>query len=334
MKKTIYLFLLCAFSLVSHAQLVTEKNLKDWGYGEKKLQKAPKRIFINQFFVNYQLMSSSSTTSVTGSTSAEMAVGMSGMELEDFQLITDNSYKKVVDKLTKAGFEIVTADEAQKTEMLSDWQRLPGGTPSKAQLMGYVSTAPNNFDFFMKRVDKKGKGKGTFFDSTPKLSKELGDIPVFEAAVNFQFVSLEGSSSYLVESSKMKGTVDYKLTATAVAQSSEGIFGGKIETAPSIVRIVWKGGAPGAGALAMVQVSPKGDISIPGVVEKKKFKEYVSAPTNYSNYYNGFLTIDSKEVNVTHMVKADREAYISKTQEALDQYLDYVVTKFIDNANK
>jgi hypothetical protein len=51
------------------------------------------------------------------------------------------------------------------------------------------------------------------------------------------------------------------------------------------------------------------------------------------NYYNGFLSIDGKEVRVTHMVKADRDAYVRKTEEALDQYLDYAVSKFIENAN-
>jgi hypothetical protein len=227
----------------------------------------------------------------------------------------------------------VTADEAQKTEMFSDWQRISGGNPSKAQLMGFVSTAPNDYDFFMKKIDFSGKAKSTFFDSTQKLSKELGEIPVFESDVNFQFVRLEGSSSYLTESSKMKGTVDYQLVTSAVAQSSEGIFGAKMETVPSLIRIVWKGGAAGAGALAMVQVSPKSDISIPGAVENKKFKEYVTPSVNYLNYYNGFLSIDGKEVRVTHMVKADRDAYVRKTEEALDQYLDYAVSKFIENAN-
>ncbi|MFT4834566.1 MAG: hypothetical protein ACI83W_000641 [Marinoscillum sp.] len=94
MKQIIFIILLGAFSFASQAQLITEKDLQDWGYGEKKLENAPKRVFVNHFFVNYQLMSSSSETSTTGKSKAEMVVGLSGLELNDFQQITDNSYKK------------------------------------------------------------------------------------------------------------------------------------------------------------------------------------------------------------------------------------------------
>ncbi len=146
MKKYYFTVLLAMLICVAHGQIVTEKNLDNAGYGEKKLKKAPKKVFINQFFINYQVLSSSSEASTKAKT--QMSVGLTGVEVEDFQEITDNAYDLVIEKLTKAGFEIVMADAAGEMEFYSDWTRLKGGTPSQAQLLGYISTAPEKFDYY------------------------------------------------------------------------------------------------------------------------------------------------------------------------------------------
>ena len=312
------------------AQIVTDKDLASPGYGEKKLKKAPKKVFINQFVVNYQVLSSSSEASSKSKT--QMTVGLTGIEAQDLQDITDNAYEMIVDKLENAGFEIVSADEAGQTEFYNDWTRVEGGTPSQAQLMGYISTSPNDFDFYVKKINKDGKNKGTFFDTTPKLSKQLGDIPVLEANVNFQYVTISGTT-YINDATKLKGVVNYEIPPSAIAQSAEGIFGSKIETNPTSVRVVWKGGAAGAGALAMIALTPKKGIAIPGVLEEKKFKEYASPNVNYNNSFAPIVIQDRKEITVSHQVKADREAYIKKTQQALNEYLSIVVDSFIANAN-
>ncbi len=332
MKKILLIAVLFSYS-IANAQIVTEKNIRDGSYGAKKLSKAPKKIYLNQFFINYQVLASGSETSTGGKTSAEMAVGLVGIELEDMQEITNNAYAMVVKKLKDAGVEIVGADEAGKTAFYSDWTRMPGGTPSHAQLLGYVSTAPAGYDFYVKKVTNKGKAKGTFLDTTPKLSDELGDIPVFETNVSFQFVTIEGSSSMVTEASRMKGVVNYQIPETAIAKSSEGIFGGKIETAQVMTRVVWKGGAKGMGAGTIMAFSPKGEIEIPGVVEQKKFKEYVTPGVSYNTSYSGIVYTNKKELEVSHQVKADREAFKSKTQQALNEYLAYVVDQFIANLN-
>ena len=275
-------FLVCT---LAQAQIVTDKNISDNSYGEKKLKDAPKKIYLNQFFVNYQLVAASSEASAGGKTRAEMAVGMVGVELDVMQEITNNAYAMVVKKLQDAGIEIVSSDEAGQTEFYSDWTKMTGGTPSKAQLIGYVSTVPAGFDYYVKKIDNKGKTKGTFLDTTPKLSKEMGDIPVFEANISFQFVTIEGNSSYVTDATKMKGVVNYQLPESAIAKSAEGIFGSKIEVSPVVARIVWKGGMNGAGANTILSYSPKGGVEIPGVMEQKKFKEYVTPDRSYNTTY-------------------------------------------------
>jgi hypothetical protein len=314
-------------------QIVTDKNISDNSYGEKKLKDAPRKIYLNQFFVNYQMVAASSEASAGGKTRAEMAVGMVGVELDLMQEITNMAYAMVVKKLQDAGIEIVGSDEAGQTEFYSDWTKMTGGTPSKAQLIGYVSTVPAGFDYYVKKIDNKGKTKGTFLDTTPKLSKEMGDIPVFEANISFQFVTIEGNSSYVTDATKMKGVVNYQLPESAIAKSAEGIFGSKIEVSPVVARIVWKGGAAGLGALTILHYSPKGGVEIPGVMEEKKFKEYVTPDVSYNTTYQGVAYTNDKEMEVSHQVKADPVAFKAKTQQALNEYLSLVVDNFIANLN-
>lgn len=332
MKKILIITLMC-LPLFGYSQIITEKDVKDWGYGEKKLKKAPKKIYVKDFFVNYQVLSSNSETATNsdlGTSKAMMSVGLTGLETEDFQEITDTAYERLVKKLSDAGYEIVSSEEAGKTEMFQDYTKVAGGTPSQAQIIGYISTAPTGFDFYVKKVTNKGKTKSAFFDVTPKLSKQLGDIPVLEASVNFQFVSIEGSS--FAGAAKMKGKVDFVLAATGVGTSAEGIFGSKMQTTPTIERVVWKGGAAGAGALSVIQFSPKDNISIEGVVESKKFKEYVSNSA-YQPSYAGIVLTKDKKIEVSHQVKADREAYKAKSLQALNEYLDQMIQKLIESSN-
>lgn len=323
-------FLVCT---LAQAQIVTDKNISDNSYGEKKLKDAPKKIYLNQFFVNYQLVAASSEASAGGKTRAEMAVGMVGVDIDVMQEITNNAYSMVVKKLQDAGLEIVSSDEAAQTEFYSDWIKMTGGTPSKAQLIGYVSTVPAGFDYYVKKIDNNGKTKGTFLDTTPKLSKEMGDIPVFEANISFQFVTIEGNSSYVTDATKMKGVVNYQLPESAIAKSAEGVFGSKIQVSPVVARIVWKGGMNGSGANTILSYSPKGGVQIPGVMEDKKFKEYVTPDRSYNATYAGVSYTNDKELEVSHQVKADPVAYKEKTQQALNEYLSLVVDNFIASLN-
>lgn len=332
MKNALFILSFFVFTM-AQGQIVTDKNISDNSYGEKKLKDAPKKVYLNQFFVNYQLIAASSEASAGNKTRAEMAVGMVGVGIDVMQEITDNAYSMVVEKFEDAGIEIVSSEEAANTEFFSDWTKMTGGTPSKAQLIGYVSTAPTDFDYFVKKVTNKGKTKGTFLDTTPALSKDLGDIPVFEANICFQFVTIEGHSSLVTDATKMKGVVEYQIPEVAIAKSAEGFFGAKIETARVSSRVVWKGGAAGLGALSILNYTPKGKIEIPGVMDEKKFKEYVTPDRSYNVTYAGVSYTNDKELEVSHQVKADPEAYKKKTQQALNEYLGLVVDKFIASIN-
>lgn len=331
--KSLFTLLMMTLAIsISSGQIVTDKNLGSFGYGEKKMKKAPMEVFVHRFSVHYQVLSSGAQTSTSGKTRAEMAVALDGVTPDIMQRITDNAYKRMVDKLEAAGYVVKTADQVE-AEMFSDWIRVEGGEYSMNQLMGFVSTMPTGQPYLIKGIDKKGKAKSNFFDVTPKISKQVGDIPVLEANINFQFVTIEGNS-FINEASKLKGIVSYEIPESAIAQSADGLLGnGSIATAPTIMRIIWKGGAPGAGALSNYTYIPKKGIEIPGVVESKKFKEYVSPSYNYNNNpYSSLVFSVKKDLDVSHVVKTDAKAYEEQTQQALNEYIDKVVDTFIENS--
>ncbi|MEQ9439591.1 MAG: hypothetical protein RIG62_11115 [Cyclobacteriaceae bacterium] len=330
---SIALLSLMAFTSAPIDSFVSEKTLQKTGYGEKKMKKAPKKVFINSFFVNYQLVAGARASSATGSSKTGMTVALDGVDSDQLQEVTNKAYQRFVKKLQDNGYQIILADEAGKVEVFADWEKVQGGTPSKAQLTGYLSTAPADYEFFVKRITKKGKNKRNFLDNAPKLSKQLDDAVVFEGAFNFQYVELDASSNYLVESTKVKAKVNFKMPASAVAQSEKGLLGqGSVATSPTIARFVYKGKAAGLGAESMIAYSPKKDIEIPGVIEKKKFKEYTANPNHpYStpSYYGVMM---EKDVKVSHRVQADTEAYLKSAEESLNAYLDFMLERFLESA--
>nr|WKN38811.1 hypothetical protein K4G66_08855 [Tunicatimonas sp. TK19036] len=336
MKKIIMsvaLLALLAFTTAPVEPLVSEKSLQKAGYGEKKMKKAPKKVFINSFFVNYQLVAGARASSATGVSKTGMTVALDGVDSDQLQEVTNKAYNRFVNKLKENGYQIVSADDAAGIEAYNDWERLSGGTPNKAQLTGYLSTAPANYDFFVRRVTNKGKNKRNFFDIAPKLSKQLDDAVVFEGAFNFQYVELDASSNYLVESSKVKAKVNFKLPSSAIAQSEKGLLGqGSATSSPTLARFVYKGKAAGAGAESIIAYSPKKDIEIPGVIEKKKFKEYTANPNHpYSTpAYYGIMM--EKDVKVSHRVQADTDAYLASAEESLNSYLDFMVDRLLESA--
>lgn len=89
----------------------------------------------------------------------------------------------------------------------------------------------------------------------------------------------------------------------------------------------------GGKTKAEMAFSSKGKIEIPSVVEKRKFKAYVTRGRSSATSYSGIIYTNKKELEVSHQLKADLEAFQSKTQQALNEYLSHVVDQFIVTLN-
>lgn len=304
MKKLLLLTFICLPLLLS-AQVLTKKDLKDRSYGANKLKKAPKEIYINSFYIDYQTYKAvtASTASGLSRSTASIAVGMnSELTPEDFQQITDKAYARAEKKLTDAGFRIVPAEEAKDIDMFQKLNMFKGGTNITNNS---VNTIPSNKSFFY---------KPSTLDNSPRLSKQLGDIPVFELAIQVNFVEL------------MKDNI------AAGSTSVKGKVG--LTFYPSVSRVVWSNGGMMGAAKTMVIFDSKGrPIEIPGVIKTKKLKEFANADGR-TDYITGRKYATEETKKVSHPVTIDRALYIQQVDKYINAYIDILVDEFLANADR
>jgi hypothetical protein len=175
------------------AQSLGEFKPADTSYGLNKIAKSKtNRIYIAGFDVNFQVYNEKQDYrqggammggGMRGDALAEVSVGLEGLDEKTVQEITDKLYKEYIAKLEAKGLNIITADEAAKTDSYDGFMRIKGGAVTMAEIPGVMSCSPTGYEFFVKDVNKDGKSKkGGFLGNQammyPKLSKELGDAIV------------------------------------------------------------------------------------------------------------------------------------------------------------
>jgi len=172
------------------------------GYGEKKLSQAPRKVYISEFRVMYQLMFSAQDTDnasrtlgggMRGKSTASLTVGLKGVDVPELQELTNKLYADFSGKLKSEGFELVNATEAGKTEPLAEWELKEGGQPNEAQFKGYLMTTPAGFQYYVRKTTDSGKEKKGFLDNATKISRDLGGAIV--AKVNILVPMVEDAES-------------------------------------------------------------------------------------------------------------------------------------------
>ncbi|MEO9872244.1 hypothetical protein [Ekhidna sp.] len=314
-------------------------------YGQKKLKDAPKRVFIAEFFINYQLMYSAAEVARGGSefgggyrgdARVSLTLGIPGISQERLQESVDKLYKEYTNKLKAAGFEIISPDEVAQTEYMAEWSRTKGGTINEAQNPGYLLVTPTGYEFFYKKIKKDGRGKNTFLDYTPKLSKALNGaiiakvnliIPVFE----------DGESQFSKTAAKTAGGV-----AKVVAKANFRISPNEWITTKSL-----KGGFPitsycnfghteSMKKQGFANYAIKKPVEIEGVFDpKKKYKAVESAQTKMSGTNMGSFTIfnvDDRELNRVQAVECDEDKFINGAYNASKVFVMKSLNGFLEYA--
>ncbi|MEQ9413499.1 MAG: hypothetical protein RIF39_06695, partial [Cyclobacteriaceae bacterium] len=124
------------FFLNVQAQLITDKVIDVGQMGSKDLDKAPKKVFIKNFKVYYQMIAEAEKTihggrqfgggSYTGDATARLAVGVEGIEPEELQQLTNRLYNDYVAKLKNLGMEVSTSKDYTNLESFADDELLEG----------------------------------------------------------------------------------------------------------------------------------------------------------------------------------------------------------------
>ena len=334
MKKKNYsiALILSAFviSLNSFSQSITAKETGGKGFNQAKFKSAPKKVFINSFNIYFEVFGSAEASTSGGEnfgrvhsgTKTAMGVALYGIDTADFIEITTQAYEYFKKDLESKGFEIVSPDIAAKTPLYSNWLRKSGGKLSSAEATGYVRVTPSGFDYFVPGEKNSGKERGTFFDRSPALSKELGDAIIADVSFTFGFIDMKVFRSELLNISNVKGKVNFKVDIAPGASMD-------------MSKVNFSYGKTFTAATAAIQNELKKRIPITAPVFKdEKFSETTTAQaTNIPSWANYiFVTTGSKSLAVSHAVTCDGALYKKETSRLLKEFLTVGLTELYDKA--
>jgi hypothetical protein len=332
MKKIVFLGALWIASMITLAQTLTADDVTDKGsYGENKLKNMPRKVYIASFRTYFHVLASAEASSIGGSfknnTKTSMVVAVKGVDTPDFIEITNTLYKKFTDDLRSKGFEILTADDAAKSDQYADWIRKEGGEVNYAQIPGYVSATPSGYSYFVKKEKKDGREKGSFLDKSTKISRDLDGAIIIEVSFAFPFVDMKTASSNLAGFSSVKAKIDFELGGAF------GMDGATPLASPTQIKFV---GSEGMGKDAILLVNLKGDSfdSAAPVFKDKKFKEFNTAMIDYRPNYYGIIWKEEQQVKVSHYADCEGTLYKQETIRLGSEFTDQALRIFYSNALK
>ena len=326
---------LFSIGMASAQQYDKPFELKSNGYSEKKMKKAPKKIYIASFRTYFHVTASAQAKSTggrdfgggsySGDTKTSMTVGVRGVDNPDFQEMTDQLYNEFVADLKSKGFEIVSADVAGKAPLYEGWERKEGGTLSSTQIKGYVMGIPTGYSYYVKKTSNKGREKSTMTDRTPRLSKQLDDIIVAEVAFGFPFIDMKTNSNDFVGFSSVKAKVNFRMGSTYAGGANYAAAN------QNYIKFV-TGISAGAAADAYCMYIPKKDVKIDGVFEDNKFKSVTTASSTPA--YGAIVFTTDQEQALTHEAKCDNEKYKEAVMKLSRDFMNQSLGEFYGVANK
>ncbi|WP_456423355.1 hypothetical protein [Lutibacter sp.] len=347
MKKIIFVVTVIFTTTIFAQQVGKVEIKKEAGFGMKKFAYAPKKIFIQDFFVNYQMLYDQVEIAkggreigggYRGKAKAQLVLGVQGVSETDLQEITDKLYADYISKLKAKGFQIITADEASKIDRFKNWKLVKGGTPSKAQFPGYVSTAPTNVLFLVRNMNSKGKvKKKSVFDNGMGTSKDLGGTIVVRVNIAIPFIKNAESQGSRALTKTFGGVAKIvaKTELSIVKSTSVEKKGpwGKVLLLNTSNLFSFKETMKNQASLIIV---PKKKILINDVFESKKYKAIKSASQDLWGTSYGTIKIFSVNdalIKKMQAVPCESQVYKKGVLDAGSQYLNKSLSQFLSNIN-
>ncbi|MBZ0245403.1 MAG: hypothetical protein K8H85_05625 [Cyclobacteriaceae bacterium] len=334
--KTVAVLIALIFSLEMNAQMITDKMVDIGQMQSKDLNKAPKKMFIKNFKVYYQMIAEAEKTiqggrqfgggSYTGDATARLAVGVEGIEPEQLQQLTNRLYNDYVAKLKNLGMEVYTSKDYTNLESFEGDELLDGPRINEEQIEGSLMVVPDGFSYYVKRVTKKGKEKGGFmsnmasneaasefssslaFKGLPKLSMELDDMIVVDVAVNVPSMYMDKKAAL--------GTVKIKGGAYLRIENARATYAsGKLKK-------------PGVATPdKYIELMLKEPIKINGVFAEQEFKSQAKKQTTSVPSYSSYFSVGNSKMELSNTIKCNSEDYTREVGKAVTEFLDFSIDK-------
>lgn len=331
MKNWLCVSLMAIVALGSNGQSITEKDVDNFGsFKAKQFKNAPKRIYINSFNVYFQVFGNARAStaggemlgSVKGATNVAMGVFLDGVDNNDFLEVTNKVYNRYIDNLKKMGYEIVTADEAGKTEALKGWVRKEGGNINSAQSLGFVKVTPENYAYYVTGEKKSGKEKSGFFANTGVLSKDLNDAVIANVNMTFYFVQMKTYDSEFIGYAKVSGKPNFHMPRLLGDINNQVLTSACYEFGKNLT----------ATEAAVCTTIKKGVWSEKQVFDPDiKFKEAATASSKSIPDYASVIFVNNTNLKASHYMPCDPTLYKQETERMMNEFLDLGLAKLAEN---
>lgn len=327
----------CAILAAAQDPSIEIKDIS--GFGQKKFRGAPKKVYISQFRVNYQLLYSQTETAEGGRTlgggyrgeaKAGLTMAVQGIEAADLMQITDKLYADFVSGLTNAGYELLSADDAAKAKNYQGWERKAGGTLNESQYPGYITAIPTGYEYFVKKTNESGREKTGFGDNTLKVSNDIG-APVIRVNLVIPFVEDAESHGSKALGKVVGGLAKVVLRPYLRLEKDPVATAGGFSTDAAQTKVTY-GFMEGMGTQAISNLCLKSSIDIPGIFEDKKYKAVESADQDLWGTSYGALTIFNVSdvyLKKTQPLPCDAAKYKQGVGEAAGSYLKATLDEFL-----
>ncbi|MBX2942432.1 MAG: hypothetical protein KF860_08805 [Cyclobacteriaceae bacterium] len=334
-QKIVIILFAFGISMSVNAQMITDKQIDVNQMNSKDLNEAPKKVFIKNFKVYYQMIAEAEKTiqggrqfgggTYTGDATARLVVGVEGIEPEDLQQLTNSLYNDYVTKLKNLGLEVYSSKDYPNLESFADDELLDGPRINEEQIEGSLMVVPDGFSYYVKKVTKKGKEKGGFISNLggsgvseftssinhkglPKVSQELDDMIVVDVAVNVPSMYMDQKAA--LGSVKIKGGSDLRLENARATYGS-----GKLNK-------------PGAATPdKYIEMMLKEPIKIKGVFAEQEFKSQAKRQTTSVPSYSSYFSVGNSKMELSNTIKCNSEDYTREVGKAVTEFLDLSIDK-------
>lgn len=340
--KTKLTLALLFITIVSYAQTLGEFDPKTNFSQSLGKMKGEKNIYIASFNVNFQVYNEKEDFkqggrafgggAYKGDAKASLSVGLTGVSEKDVQEATDKLYQDFLDQIKAKGLNVITADEAGKTDTYSDYVKLEGGKVSVSQYAGLMTATPSNYSYYAKRVTDDGKVKKGGFLGQPhfvyaKLSRDLKDAIIANVDLFVMFVEDKNAWGGAGANIKIKTNMRLAASEAIISTSDAKIkFKGQNSVEGITSTVAFYRGKMGLGPETMYVGVLKDALPIGDVVEATKVQSFANNRTDFTGTSAGLYTIYNPE-NVTSsqakVIQVDGKKYANGAYEACKKMVSY-----------
>ena len=360
MKKLFLTLFSVCFVISMNAQNIGSVKVSSSKSGMNNMKKAPKKIFINSFNVNFEIYKEAIDFKAggnggriggnTSSATVKAAIGLDGIDANKMQAKTNELYKNYINRLKSENYEIISAEEAGKTEVFENWEHSTGPIMQE-NLTGIINCIPENFTAYYKRKTANGEIKKGFLGGIglqPKLSKALDNAIIADVNL-FVMFSEPGSDWMKGRAAKVKIKTNLRLvdnhaitipvTAKKKKTTMGKLFGsvrikGSSNVYPAISDITFTQGKMGLGYEAQYNGGLKDAVEIEGVMKKEKVVAYQKqgsfVPTSFTTFDDYLEAKADRFSTTTKWIKVDGDKFAEGFYMACNTFLEKQLDEFFN----